>query len=188
MLNEGRLDARILDAAVAEFSEHGLAGARIDRIAAAARTSKARIYARFRSKGHLFDHIIETSRALQPQSGPVSIDGLADWAVQIYDHCLDRPDLARLEEWARLEGRLPDPQFVAELALGASAQVLMVVRAMARTMAEATSDHPEDAVQRQRCAEVLCGTVRRAFVPVGAGPPLRVMPGRGMTAEILGYS
>jgi hypothetical protein len=35
---------RILDAAAEEFAERGIAGARIDRIIAAARTNKAQLY------------------------------------------------------------------------------------------------------------------------------------------------
>ena len=47
--------ARILDAAVAEFSARGLAGARIDRIAEAAAANKRMIYVHFGSKDGLFD-------------------------------------------------------------------------------------------------------------------------------------
>lgn len=46
--------ARILDAAIEEFSAFGLAGARIDRIAAAADANKRSIYVYFESKERLF--------------------------------------------------------------------------------------------------------------------------------------
>ncbi|MCU1609211.1 MAG: TetR family transcriptional regulator, partial [Pseudonocardiales bacterium] len=36
--------ARLLDAAFAEFAQHGLAGARVDRIAEAAQANKGLIY------------------------------------------------------------------------------------------------------------------------------------------------
>lgn len=42
--------ARLLDAAHAEFAERGLAGARVDRIAAAAQANKQAIYAYFGSR------------------------------------------------------------------------------------------------------------------------------------------
>ena len=46
--------ARLLDAAHSEFAERGLAGARVDRIAAAAQANKQAIYAYFGSKEQLF--------------------------------------------------------------------------------------------------------------------------------------
>ena len=48
---------RILEVATREFAEHGIAGARIERIVAAARTNKAQLYAYFGSKEGLFDAI-----------------------------------------------------------------------------------------------------------------------------------
>jgi TetR/AcrR family transcriptional regulator len=52
--------SRILDAAIAEFSENGLAGARTDQIAAAARVNKALLYYYFRSKDALYTAALET--------------------------------------------------------------------------------------------------------------------------------
>ncbi|HEY5879899.1 MAG TPA: TetR/AcrR family transcriptional regulator, partial [Nakamurella sp.] len=51
--------ARILAAATAEFADRGLAGGRVDRIAAAAEANKERIYANFGSKEGLFDATVE---------------------------------------------------------------------------------------------------------------------------------
>jgi AcrR family transcriptional regulator len=45
---------RLLDAAAAEFARLGIAGARVDRIAEAARTNKAQIYHYFGSTDGLF--------------------------------------------------------------------------------------------------------------------------------------
>ena len=50
-----RTKQRLLDAARDEFAEYGIAGARVERIAAAARCNKALIYAYFDSKDALFD-------------------------------------------------------------------------------------------------------------------------------------
>ncbi|MGB6973344.1 MAG: TetR/AcrR family transcriptional regulator [Terracidiphilus sp.] len=50
---------RILNAAIKEFSEHGLAGARTDRIAAAAAVNKALLYYYFESKEKLYDAALE---------------------------------------------------------------------------------------------------------------------------------
>ncbi|MDN3247398.1 helix-turn-helix domain-containing protein, partial [Streptomyces sp. ZSW22] len=46
--------ARIFEAAVAEFARHGIAGARIDRIAAEAKANKQLIYAYYGNKAELF--------------------------------------------------------------------------------------------------------------------------------------
>ncbi len=51
--------ARILDAALSEFSAHGLAGARTDRIAAGAGVNKALLYYYFGSKENLYTAALE---------------------------------------------------------------------------------------------------------------------------------
>lgn len=96
---------RIIEAATAEFAEHGIAGARVERIVAAARTNKAQLYAYFGSKESLFDRIFTAS--LERILNVVAIDAtdLADWAVRLYDEYLLRPDLIRLATWNRLERR-----------------------------------------------------------------------------------
>jgi len=50
---------RILDAAIREFSEHGLAGARTEQIAAAAGVNKALLYYYFESKEKLYSAALE---------------------------------------------------------------------------------------------------------------------------------
>ncbi|UCD95566.1 MAG: TetR/AcrR family transcriptional regulator [Candidatus Zixiibacteriota bacterium] len=50
---------QILTAALAEFAEHGLAGARVDRIAALSGVNKAMIYYHFGSKENLYDQCIK---------------------------------------------------------------------------------------------------------------------------------
>jgi TetR/AcrR family transcriptional regulator len=50
---------RILDVAREEFARHGLAGARVDRIARRARVNKAMIYYHFRSKDSLYQSVID---------------------------------------------------------------------------------------------------------------------------------
>jgi TetR/AcrR family transcriptional regulator len=62
---------RILQAAIREFSEHGLAGARTGAIAAAARVNKALLYYYFRDKESLY------VAALQEVAGKVAGDALA---------------------------------------------------------------------------------------------------------------
>ncbi|AZM47196.1 TetR family transcriptional regulator [Streptomyces sp. WAC 06738] len=96
---------RIVDAATEEFARHGIAGARIDRIIAAARTNKAQLYAYFGNKDALFDAIFFASLERITNVVPIDATDLADWAVRLYDEYLSRPDLIRLATWARLERR-----------------------------------------------------------------------------------
>ncbi|XRQ08745.1 TetR family transcriptional regulator [Actinomadura welshii] len=96
---------RIRDAATREFAERGIAGARIERIVAAARTNKAQLYAYFGSKEKLFDTIFAGSLERIMNVVPIDATDLADWAVRLYDEYLRRPDLIRLATWARLERR-----------------------------------------------------------------------------------
>lgn len=96
---------RIMDAATAEFAEHGIAGARVDRIAAVAASNKAQLYAYFTSKELLFDAVFEASLDRIVDVVPIDPSDLADWAVRLYDEYLARPDLIRLATWARLERR-----------------------------------------------------------------------------------
>jgi AcrR family transcriptional regulator len=53
--------ADILDVATAEFADKGLAGARIDKIAARTRTSKRMIYYHFESKEQLYRVVLENA-------------------------------------------------------------------------------------------------------------------------------
>jgi TetR/AcrR family transcriptional regulator len=62
---------RILRAAIQEFSEHGLAGARTSAIAAAARVNKALLYYYFRDKESLY------AAALEEVAGKVAGDALS---------------------------------------------------------------------------------------------------------------
>ncbi|MEU0781647.1 TetR family transcriptional regulator [Streptomyces sp. NPDC006173] len=104
---------RIIDAATQEFAQYGVAGARIERIIAAARTNKAQLYGYFGNKEQLFDAIFFASLERITNVVPIDVEDLADWAVRLYDEYLARPDLIRLATWARLERR-PTGHLVAE--------------------------------------------------------------------------
>lgn len=104
---------RVLDAATAEFSRYGIAGARVDRIAAEARTNKAQLYAYFGNKEALFDTVFSASLERIVDVVPIDAENVADWAVRLYDEYLARPDLIRLATWARLERR-PSGHLVAD--------------------------------------------------------------------------
>jgi AcrR family transcriptional regulator len=58
-----RTKARILEAATAEFAQHGFGGARVDRIAERAGANKRMLYYYFGSKDELFLAVLEASYA-----------------------------------------------------------------------------------------------------------------------------
>lgn len=104
---------RLLDAAQREFSERGLAGARVDRIAAAARANKQAIYAYFGSKEDLFDAVLSDRLGELADVVPLVPDDLPGYAGALFDALTDRPGLLRLTRWCRLERAGPAPGGVA---------------------------------------------------------------------------
>jgi len=95
---------RILGAALAEFSRHGLGGARVDRIAARARANKRMLYYYFGSKDDLFLAVLEASYA-QIRSAERALD---------LEHLDPRAALERLVEFT-WEYLLAHPEFTALL-------------------------------------------------------------------------
>ena len=94
---------RIFDAAVGEFARHGMAGARIDRIAEAASANKQLIYAHFGSKQGLFDEVITRNVARFQHDVHFDADDLPGYAGAVYDFFSANPDLVRLGDWHALE-------------------------------------------------------------------------------------
>ncbi|MBD8661463.1 TetR family transcriptional regulator [Frigoribacterium sp. CFBP 8754] len=94
---------RILEAATAEFSARGLAGARVDRISAAAGCSKERLYAHFGDKEALFTTVLNLSFAELGAAAAVPYASAEEFAVALFDHLAEHPENHRLLSWARLE-------------------------------------------------------------------------------------
>lgn len=95
--------ARILDAAVAEFSARGLAGARIDRIAESASANKRLIYDHFKSKDLLFDAALDHVITEMAAAVELTEDDLPGYAARMFDYLLVRPEAARMSSWRKLE-------------------------------------------------------------------------------------
>src|SRR3954447_14903630 len=94
-----RPQANILQVAEAEFGEKGLAGARIDEIAAATRTSKRMIYYYFGSKEGLYIAVLEEAyRRMRAIEASLHLDDLAPEAALrkligfTVDYQLSNPD------------------------------------------------------------------------------------------------
>jgi len=95
---------RLLDAAAREFAEYGIAGARVDRIAAAARSNKAQIYHYFTNKDGLFDAVMRELAGHTLREAPLDAADLPEYAGRLYDRFAADPVMARLANWYRLEG------------------------------------------------------------------------------------
>ncbi len=98
-----RTMADILDVATREFAEKGLAGARIDAIAEAMRTSKRMIYYYFGSKEGLYLAVLEESyRRIRALESEAHLDDLApeDALRKLVGHTVDyqwaHPEFVRL--------------------------------------------------------------------------------------------
>lgn len=100
--------AKLLAAGTAEFAEFGLAGGRIDRIAAGAGVNKERIYQYFGNKDGLFEAVIGEALGGLIAAVPfrAESDGVAafeNFAGRLFDHFVERPVVARLLCWEGLE-------------------------------------------------------------------------------------
>lgn len=103
--------ARIFEAAVAEFARHGIAGARIDRIATEAKANKQLIYAYFGNKAELFTQVLGKSMLDLAVALPVDPDDIEGWIDRLMDYHEAHPELLRLLFWEGLEygtAELPD--------------------------------------------------------------------------------
>ncbi|MFF2430094.1 TetR family transcriptional regulator [Streptomyces mirabilis] len=94
---------RIVTAARAEFARYGIAGARITRIAKAAKTSSERLYAYFRSKEALYAFVAEQEMAAVAEATRLDPTDLPEYAGRVHDYFIRHPDRFRLMSWGRLE-------------------------------------------------------------------------------------
>lgn len=94
---------RLLAAAIEEFSAHGLAGARIDDIAARAGANKRLIYAYFGGKDDLFDAALARTLGVLTDSVPFAAGDLGGWAGAVFDRLVSAPEVLRLTTWRNFE-------------------------------------------------------------------------------------
>jgi AcrR family transcriptional regulator len=105
---------RLLEAAIMEFSVYGIAGARVDRIASAAKANKQAIYAYFGSKDALFNAAFEDR--IRDFHASVLFDeyDLAEYGGRMFDKFEDAPETLRLVLWYQVE-RMAGPPLEAIL-------------------------------------------------------------------------
>jgi AcrR family transcriptional regulator len=182
--------ARILAAAVEEFAAHGLAGGRVDRIAAAADANKRSIYVYFGNKLALYQAALHHVTA---GIEPVDLDDLPGWAGRLFDHLCAHPEAWRLGMWlvlelpeagveggevtaARLEA-MADPRQGAVTGGLAIPDVIVLVLGLThgwfmspRSLLAAGGLDPSSEERRLIHREALVETVHRMGAP-GGGPP-----------------
>jgi AcrR family transcriptional regulator len=97
----------LLAAATEEFSEHGLAGARIDRIAERAGANKRLLYVYFGDKDQLFDTVVARQIDAIMKEVPLEDGDLAAFALNRFDYVLAHPQVGRIATWRTLERAEP---------------------------------------------------------------------------------
>jgi AcrR family transcriptional regulator len=96
----------LLAAAVAEFSEKGFGGARVDRISERSGVNRERLYSYFGNKRQLFEAVLADQLGTILDGVPVTGSGpaaAAGFAERYFDACRAHPELPRLVFWEGLE-------------------------------------------------------------------------------------
>src|SRR5882757_8746312 len=149
----------LLEAAAKEFAQHGIAGARVDRIAASAKVNKAMIYSYFGNKDQLFDTVFSAVVVNSVERVPFDATDLPEYAGRLFDSFEENPDTLRLTNWYQLEkakdaGLLPERYTPVEL--------LALVRAAAMSWFTMTPELGASAPKsRRRRRAVVVDAVRR---------------------------
>ena len=136
--------AAILKAAVDEFAEHGIAGARTDAIARAAHVNKALLYYYFKDKDALYeavlDHVFSGLRdrvmpVLESELGPR--EKIIEYVARYFDYIAANPCFPRVvqAEWMRMAPK-GNPQ-MARIAREYFSPIYRRVAALLREGAEA---------------------------------------------------
>ncbi|MFE4514954.1 TetR/AcrR family transcriptional regulator [Kitasatospora sp. NPDC056783] len=105
---------RIYRAALAEFAQYGVAGARVDRIAREAQANKQAIYLYFGDKETLFATVLERTlgelaAAVPPPTATGTVN-VADYVDRLFTYHQEHPEVTRLLLWEALEyGDRPVP-------------------------------------------------------------------------------
>lgn len=100
---------RIFEAASAEFAARGLAGARVERIAAAAKANKQAIYLYFGNKEALFGEVIRAKMYEGCHDGTLDPHAVGETVGLLFDWYQEHPELVRLLMWEALETSEDEP-------------------------------------------------------------------------------
>ncbi|MFJ4616938.1 TetR family transcriptional regulator [Streptomyces sp. NPDC088812] len=105
---------QLMEAALAEFAEFGVAGARVDRLAKRAGISPGLVYSFAAGKEGLFEAVYEAIAEQTVNAVPVDADDLAEYAGRLHDAGQQHPQVMRFLTWYALESaERPAPDIVA---------------------------------------------------------------------------
>ena len=149
--------ARILTAATAEFAERGLAGARVDRLAASAGANKQLIYAYFGSKEALFDATLEAHLETLLDGVAFDASDLPGYARRLFDFNLTHSDLGRLARWHTLER----PGMLMQLPVAAAS----IQRKLGLLAAEQAAGRIDDALPPMQLLVMLLAVIHADLIP-----------------------
>lgn len=94
---------QLFEAALAEFAAHGVAGARVERLARRAGISPGLVYSFYQGKEQLFDAVFDHIVGRAATMVPIDADHLPQYAAGLYDAGLAHPEVARFMTWYQLE-------------------------------------------------------------------------------------
>ncbi|TDQ54418.1 TetR family transcriptional regulator [Actinorugispora endophytica] len=105
---------QLMEAALAEFAEYGVAGARVDRLAKRAGISPGLVYSFFAGKEGLFEAVYEAIVEQTVDAVPIDADDLPEYAGRLHDTAARHPQVMRFLAWYALErAERPVPEVVA---------------------------------------------------------------------------
>src|SRR5689334_280350 len=82
----------LLEAALEEFADHGVAGARVDRLAKRAGISAGLVYSFYENKDALFEAVFDLIVEQTVSAVPIDADDLGEYAGRLCDAGLAHPD------------------------------------------------------------------------------------------------
>lgn len=94
---------QLFRAALVEFAQYGLAGARVDRLTKRAGISAGLVYSFYEGKAELFDAVFDQIVELAISTVPIDADDLPGYAAGLYDAGVEHPEVARFMAWYQLE-------------------------------------------------------------------------------------
>ncbi|MDR7103733.1 TetR family transcriptional regulator [Croceicoccus sp. BE223] len=119
-------------AARSEFAEHGFAGARVDRIAAAANCNKQAIYAYLGDKEALWNSVYSRMISDTVEAVPIDADDMPGYAGQLYDYFANDQSVLRLHFWYSLERPKDNREIDNAVRLATEAKLSAIASAQAR--------------------------------------------------------
>lgn len=94
---------QLLHGALAEFAEHGIGGARVDRIAARAGVSAGLVYSFYEGKDGLFEAVYDEIVEQAVAGIPIDAEDLPEYAGRLHDAGQASPEVMRFVAWYTLE-------------------------------------------------------------------------------------